>query len=276
MQLFFLLFIGIILITTGCATNDMAKLKSDVLGLEKKYYDNASKLKEIEYSLSAIRKNQAELGAKIEELRSDLQVLTGRFEEGRYQTEKSLREVTSIKENYSLYIKEIENRLNSLKDRLNSIDLALTNLQPPSHQVTKPSQEAKEADAGDIYREAYSTFRHGDIPTAKEMFKKFLKAYPKGEYSDNAQFWLAECYYEEKDYENAILSYEDLIKKFPKSDKVPMAILKQGYSFYELGDKASGKLLMERVIEKFPKTEEASLAKKKLKEEGPKSPKKKR
>lgn len=265
-----------ILITSGCATNEMTRLKNDVLDLERKHYENTSKIKEIEDSLSAIRKNQAELGTKIDGLQADIQILTGRFEEGRYQTERSLRDVTSIKENYSLQIKGLENRLDRLNERLNTIELAITNLQAVAPQQTKPS-ETKEVEKtpGEIYREAYNTFRHGDTSNAREMFKKFLKTYPKGEYSDNAQFFLAETYFVEKDYENAILSYEDLIKKFPKSDKVPTAMLKQGYSFYELGDKTSGKLLMEKVIEKFPKSEEASLAKKRLKEEQKSSRKKK-
>lgn len=261
------------LITVGCATRgEMTKVNTDILSLEKKQ-------KEIENSLSDIRKNQAELGAKIDGMQTDFQILTGRFEEGRYQTERSLRDVTSTKENYSIQIKELENRLNNLKNRLNAIELSL-NIQPSVPIETKPSPppETKEIEKNpeDIYKEAYATFRHGEVAIAREMFKKFLKTYPQSEYSDNARYWLGECYYAEKDHENAILSFEDLIKKFPKSDKVAKAMLKQGYSFYELGDKASGKLLMERVIEKFPKSEEASLAKKRLKEGASKSLKKKK
>jgi len=267
-----------ILIISGCATDEMTRLKNDLLSLERKHYENAERIKEIEGSLSSIGKNQAELGVKVDALQSDLQILTGRFEEGRYQTEKSLRDVTSIKEDYRLQIKELEDRLNSLKDRLNTIELSLTNLQSALPQQTKTPPEPKglEKTPEELYREAFDTFRHGDISTAREMFKKFLRDYPKERYSDDAQFFLAETYFVEKDYENAILSYEDLIKKFPKSDKIPKAMLKQGYSFYELGDKSSGRLLMERVIEKFPKSEEASLAKKRLKEEAPKSSRRKR
>lgn len=255
----FLWTMSVILFTLGCATGgDVTRLRNDVLGLEKKY----------EEAIPEIRKNQAEIGVKIDTLQVDLQVLTGRFEEGRYQTERSLKDVTTTKENYSLQIKELENRLNNLKDRLSAIEHSL-NIQPASSPETKqPPPEVKEGEKkspGDIYKEAYATFKHGEIAVAREMFKRFLKTYPKGEFSDNALYWLGECYYAEKNYEDAILSFEDLIKKFPKSDKVPRAMLKQGYSFYELGDKASGKLLMERVIEKFPKSEEASLAKKRLK-----------
>ncbi|MEK6692485.1 MAG: tol-pal system protein YbgF [Nitrospirota bacterium] len=272
----FLLPISIILLTLGCATTgDVTKLNNEVLNMERKQ-------KEIENSLSDIRKNQAELGVKIDTLQSDIQTLIGRFEEGRYQTEKSLRDVTSVKENYSLQIKEIENRLNNIKNRLNSIEISISGAQPSAPPETKPSsppevkEKEKEKSPEDAYKEAYATFKHGEIGIAKDMFKRFIKAYPKGEYSDNAQYWLGECYFAEKDYENAILAFEDIIKKFPKSEKVPSAMLKQGYSFYELRDKASGKLLMERVIEKYPKSEEASLAKKRIKEEASKSTKKKK
>lgn len=272
----FLFLIPVIIIIGSCATDN--KLKNDVLGLEKKHYENVSRIKEIEDSIGSIRKNLAELGAKIDGVQSDLQVLTGRFEEGRYHAEMSLRDVTSVQENYSIQIKALESRLDKLQEQLKTIETAVVSLQPQSPQEAKPPAETKEAEKskGDLYREAYNTFRHGDMATSREMFKKFLKAHPKGEYSDNAQFWIAETYYSEKDYENAILSYEDLIKKFPKSDKLPNAMLKQGYAFYELGDKPSGKLLMKRVIEKFPKSEEAGLARKKLKEEAPKSSKKKK
>lgn len=272
--LFTILFIPTAL---GCATSgDVTMLKNDILSLQRKQIA-------LENSLSDIRKNQAELGVKIDTLQTDLQVLTGRFEEGRYQTEKSFREFTTIKESYALQIKELENRLNNIKNRLNSIELSFQGAQPQPHSPpeTKPSQpqEIKEKDKErtpeDAYKEAYATFKHGEIAIAREMFKRFIKNYPKNEYSDNAQYWLGECYYAEKDFENAILAFEDLMKKYPKSDKIAKAMLKQGYSFYELGDETSGKLLMERVIEKFPKSEEASLAKKRLKEKASKSTKKK-
>jgi hypothetical protein len=73
----FLWTMSVILFTLGCATGgDVTRLRNDVLGLEKKY----------EEAIPEIRKNQAEIGVKIDTLQADLQVLTGRFEEGRYQT----------------------------------------------------------------------------------------------------------------------------------------------------------------------------------------------
>ena len=108
--------------------------------------------------------------------------------------------------------------------------------------------------------------RMATITKAREAFQGFLSTYPSGEYSDNAQFWIGECYFFEKKYEKAILEYEKVTKKFPSSNKVPYALLKQGISFQNLGDKVSAKLLLQQVIKDYPNTSQARIARSKLQE----------
>lgn len=68
-----------------------------------------------------------------------------------------------------------------------------------------------------------------------------------------------------KQYEQAILAYQDVIKEFPKGNKVPNALLRQAGAFLEIKDKTSSRLLLKKVIEKYPKSSEAKIARKKLK-----------
>jgi tol-pal system protein YbgF len=91
-----------------------------------------------------------------------------------------------------------------------------------------------------------------------------MKEYSQDELADNAQFWIGETYYGEKDFEGAILAYEAVLKKYPKSEKAPGALLKQGFSFIEIGDKKTGKTILEKVVELYPESREAELAKKKI------------
>ena len=72
-------------------------------------------------------------------------------------------------------------------------------------------------------------------------------------------------YYAQKDYERAVLEFNEVVKKYPKGKKVPAALLKQGMAFYELGNKKEARLVLEKVMDKYPKTEEANTAKKVLK-----------
>ncbi len=93
-----------------------------------------------------------------------------------------------------------------------------------------------------------------------------MKKFPTSPLRSNAQFWLAESSFSMKNYEEAILEYEELLAKVPAGDKAPVAMLKQGLAFLELGDKIDARLLFNRLAAKFPNSEEAKTARTKLKQ----------
>jgi tol-pal system protein YbgF len=95
-----------------------------------------------------------------------------------------------------------------------------------------------------------------------------LEVYPKSKYSENAHYWLGECYFAEKKYEEAILEFDEVIKKYPKGNKVPDALYRQGIAFLEMKDAVNAKLILKEVVKRFPKSEQANRARKKLKEIG--------
>ena len=137
------------------------------------------------------------------------------------------------------------------------------NGKPPAATPPKDAGKAK-TDKESLYAAAYELFREAKYDKSREAFENLLKQYPDTEFSDNAQFWIGECYYFEKKYEKAIIEYEKVTKNFPEGNKVPYAILKQGLSFLKLGDKASAKLLLQQVIKDFPNTSQARIARSKL------------
>ena len=115
-----------------------------------------------------------------------------------------------------------------------------------------------------VYELAYETFKKGKYNKARIRFRNFLKQYPNSEYSDDAEFWIGECYYLEKKYKEAILEYGKVVKNYPKGDKVPSALLMQGLSFLKLNDKPSAKLSLQRVVQDYPNTSQARIAREKL------------
>jgi len=119
-------------------------------------------------------------------------------------------------------------------------------------------------DKESVYAAAYETFKEGKYDKAQGEFQSFLNQFPNTEYSDNAQFWIGECYFLGKKYEKAILEYEKVVKNYPQGDKVSYALLKQGFSFLELGDKSSAKIILQQVIKDYPNTNQASIARVKL------------
>lgn len=210
-----------------------------------------------------IRKKQADTVADITSIRSDFQVLTGRFEEMRYAAQKALGEGKTGKEEFESKYKETAQRLDDLQKRIESLEQTVSVLKQVREEV---KGKAVEADFETAYKDAYETYQKGDFNAAREKFQKYLETYPNSKYSENALYWIGESYYSEKNYERAIVEFDDVAKKHPDGAKAPAALLKQGMAFSALGDKKSANAIFRQLIEKYPKSDQAETAKKKLKE----------
>jgi tol-pal system protein YbgF len=114
------------------------------------------------------------------------------------------------------------------------------------------------------YEDAYESFLREDWAAAQKKFSAFLDRYPKSDYADNAQFWIGETFYNQKNFEKAILEYEKVIQNYPQGDKLVSALLKQAISFQAIGRLKEAKILLRQVIEKAPGSDQALTAKKKL------------
>ncbi len=281
------LFAACCLLSSCATTSDVGMLRNDMSALRK---DNSeikkdmSNLKEKtaytvkEDSLNAIRESQAETHSRLLVISKDLQVLTGRFDENRYSSEKALKSSASEIDLLKAQITAIEGQIKDIRDRLNITESPKQQKEPLKEQpkgTEKKGEEPKKetqqqqaeiTDKTKAYEAAYNAFKNKKYKESREKFESFIKKFPKDDLTDNAQFWIGETYYNEKDFEGAILAYETLLKKYPNSEKVPGALLKQGISFIEIGDRKTGKTILEKLRERYPDSKEAGLAKKKIEE----------
>lgn len=131
--------------------------------------------------------------------------------------------------------------------------------------ASKPRPE-KAAMSENLLSEGLLLMEKKDYNSARERFKEFMSKNPDSPKVSDAQFYLAESYYEEQWYEKAILEYQVVIAKYTKSAKRPAALYKQGLAFEQIGDKANARARYRDVVNLYSKTPEARLAKKKLAE----------
>lgn len=260
----------------ACATSsDLRDMRSDInRQMEEKLVAVDTRLAAIQKeqeknttALSSMRKGQANTTADFSELRDQIQQLRGQVE----TLKKDMVRDSKKDDEYKEKLEKID-KIDGLLLKINFIEnfLEIGKKDSPGEPAGDNSAFAKDhsgkPDKAAMYAAAYQTFKSGNYVKAQEAFQAFLNAHPSGEYSDNAQYWIAECYFFEKKYEKAILEYEKVTKKFPSSSKVPYAILKQGISFQNLGDKTSSRLLFQQVIKDYPNTSQARIARSKLQE----------
>ncbi len=274
-----------VLLLSGCATDNLETLRSEVNQLKRGFYSQRQEVKALREAmgrlegassaqavtretLDALRESQARLHSQLTELNRDIQILQGSYDESRFATEKALKDSETERSLLRAQIEELEKEVNQLEARMQVLQERIDSLAkapPPAETPGPPEKQAPVTDE-EVYKAALATLKEGKFAEARKAFEDFLKRFPDSRLSDNAHFWIAESYYKEGNQEEAILAYETLIRKFPKSEKVPGAMLKQAYAFLELGDRNTAKVILTTVRERFPKSKEAGLAEKKLKE----------
>ena len=117
-----------------------------------------------------------------------------------------------------------------------------------------------------LYERVMREFKHGDYNAALAGFKFYLELHGKSALAANAQYWIGESLYAQRQYEAAIVAFDEVIQKYPSDTHVPTALLKQGYAFAELKDLRNARFFLQQVLKKYPQRSEAQQAEEKLKQ----------
>ena len=118
----------------------------------------------------------------------------------------------------------------------------------------------------ELYNQALKTLQAGEPGQAVLEFERYIREFPHSELADNAQYWIGEAFYVQKDYNRALTEFQKLSESYPQGDKVPDAILKAGMCSLEMGQKEKGKAELRRLVSRYPNSTPANLARKKLAE----------
>jgi tol-pal system protein YbgF len=167
-------------------------------------------------------------------------------------------------------VQDLQTQVAALQTDLDATKLALATLQDqlrygrvgPDSSVAV--SDAAGADPRDLYDAAYQDLTRGNHGLAIMGFEEILQLYPQSQLADNAQYWLGETYYVQKDYEKALEAFRKVPLNYPAGDKVPAALLKAGYCLVELGETEAAREALQDLIDRFPGSEEARLADDKL------------
>ena len=119
-----------------------------------------------------------------------------------------------------------------------------------------------------LYSNGLRDITSGKYDLARQEFLDYLKYYGTTDLACNAQFYLGEIAYHQKQYQDAVAEYDKVLTLYPKGFKLEPARLKKGMALIELGQKASGIRELREVIRRYPGTEEERAARARLKELG--------
>ncbi len=130
---------------------------------------------------------------------------------------------------------------------------------------TTPTKDLTPKDAQVLYDAALGEIMGRKAEAALPLFQKFVTTYPNDELTDNAYYWIGECYYLTGDYHKAFNNFKKVKDSFPGRDKVPDALLKMGYCDEKLGDTTEALAAYAELIKTYPDTPAAGLARERIK-----------
>jgi tol-pal system protein YbgF len=183
----------------------------------------------------------------------------------RYYTTKQAKEMAQLRIDLYTKSEELTEKIEMLNTRLNESESQLTQISEKlgrGKKVVADSEEVSSVspEARLIYESAYLNYVKGNYNEAISGFKSYLKIAPESPLSDNALYWIGECYYAMGKRGDAVDTFNELINKYPQSNKRPTALYKNGIIYEEAKEIKTARMYFEKVVKEFPNSPEANLA----------------
>jgi len=273
-----------LLLSSCMVTEQDLQTQRDLLEMKRRLGDVERVLKEllddtsggVRAHVETLARNQADFQAELDGMRVDQQSMQGRTGDQERINDELRQDLSLLRDELSLQLADYEQRLTLLDSGGSAVTQPPTTV-PKTSAVVQPATSTPVVvapkkvstpvgeSAPELYARALKEIREDQkFDSGRKLMETFLNRYPQDALAVNAAYWVGESYYAEKNYEKAILEFEDIIQKYDDHPKVASAMLKQALAFEGTGDKATARLLLQRVIEEFPLSGEAVIAKQKL------------
>ena len=232
--------------------------------------DNVGKLNATMSSLQkSVQDVQANSGARLDTMSTQVQGLSDNLEEIKSRMGKLNQQIV-----------DLQNTVQSIDAKISGTAPAGGSVAPTSAGSSpaggasgsqfsggqSPSGPAPSADT--LYSNGLRDITSGKYDLARQEFQDYLKFYGDTDLASNAQFYLGEIAYSQRNYDQAVTEYDRVLTNYPKSFKLAPARLKKGMALLELGQKNTGVRELREVVKRYPGTEEERRARAKLKELG--------
>src|SRR5712672_1527089 len=226
-------------------------------------------------TMSSLQKSvqdvQANSGARLDTMSTQVQGLSDNLEEIKSRLGKLNQQLVDVQNS----VQSLDAKISGAAAPAPATGLATPT---PSFGIPKPASAASSPASGalpagapsadTLYSNGLRDITSGKYDLARQEFQDYLKYYADTDLASNAQFYLGEIAYSQKNYDQAVTEYERVLTNYPKSFKLAPAHLKKGMALIDLGQKTAGVRELRDVVKRFPGTEEERRARAKLKELG--------
>jgi len=115
------------------------------------------------------------------------------------------------------------------------------------------------------YDHAYGLYTQKKYDEAITTFQQLLDSGISDDLADNCHYWIAASYYQMKQYDTAIEHYMRVLE-YPLANKAPDAQFMMANAYWNKGDKAKAREEFQKFVNKYPTNRNVEFAKKRIAE----------
>ena len=275
-------------------SNEIQQLRQDLKTLEKAVYKTSDITPSTKSSSNKLNEDILTRHLlKLNEIESQFQDLTNKFEEINFKMDKLSKRITKMQSDNQMRFSDLENNAGNpamnqksiaKKKKLPGTDLPqdLGRISDSDLDQTKEVQKTQSVESAGLvvtekaapsksllpnkppeeqYNFAVSFIKVGDYETAEYALREFIDKNKSNTLAGSAQYWYGETFRVRQLYQDAAAAYLDGYQNYPKSKKAPINLLKLGTTLVQLGEKDQGCLMIQGVKKQYPKASKSVLQK---------------
>lgn len=205
--------------------------------------------------------------------------LRGRIDEGMAKPMATMgSKVDALSEDYRYVretVAEISSRLTKLGSQVSDLDNAIRMMQappPPPGGAPGVAPSASTPPAGvtakSLYDDALRDKTSGNFDLSLRQFNDYLTWFGTTDLAPNAQYYIGEIYYAQKQFDQALQSFDAVLERFPRNAKTNDARFMKGRTLVQMGERNAGAEEFRALIKESPNSDAAGQARNELKRLG--------
>jgi tol-pal system protein YbgF len=233
---------GIMTAMSGCASGSRAEREDEIVTLR-------MQIGELKKSQEAGAQTLARLSGEMKALDAQSAFLVG---EVKAAGDDLARIRTALEES--------NNTIRALRSSVEELSKPAPAVAPSTLAKPAAPSSAPEATPEQVYAAAMASFQAEEHGQAVLGWRELTKRFPEHPLASNAQYWIGEAYYRQKDFSEALLEYRKVIDGYPKSPQLPEALLKIGLCHRAVKNTARAREIWEQLTKEYPGTNAAAQA----------------
>ena len=221
----------------------------------RRIYDVESMMARHERAISAVEDSLADVAGAVAHLDSTVGGKSAPIRTDRALVQTRMDEFQTRMEILEALVKENRYKISQLSIRRGTLPSG-----PDTSSGYADTSMVQASVATHIYETAYQDFVKGDFESAIGGFRDFVVRFPMTDFSDDAQFMIAQAFFVQGDYPNAIIEFRKVLDNYPSGDKVAEAMYKLGLCYLEIDDIETAREYFKIVVSRYPTAVEAKRA----------------